>query len=93
MTAAVKDHLQCQEHSGMMLRANIGIILLAILVSLFGYSSFIQIPRLEGLMRDQYSSLDRRLLMAERDVAVLKVEDERIKAQRNADHASKDALQ
>lgn len=86
------DRPQCQEHSGMISRMNIGIALLTILVGLFGWSSFVQIPRLEMLMRDQYSSLDKRLMMTERDVSSLRIEDERIKAQRNADHSAKDAL-
>lgn len=87
------DNPQCQEHSGMISRMNIGIGLLTVLVGLFGYSSFVQIPRLESYMKDQYSSLDKRQMLTERDVVTLKVEDERIKAQRNADHANKDKLQ
>ncbi len=87
------DNSQCQEHSGMFTRMNIGIGLLSILVGLFGYSSFVQIPRLESYMKDQYSGLDKRMMMAERDISQGKIEDERIKAQRNADHPAKDKFQ
>ena len=89
----MEDSPQCKEHSGMLSRMNIGIALLTFLIGLFGYSSFVQIPRLETLMREQYSGLDKRILLTERDVTALKVEDERIKSQRNADHPKKDRLQ
>ena len=75
----------CLDHSGMATRMNIGIGLLTILCGMFGYSSFIQLPEMEGRITSQINSIERRVGKCEDDI-------KRVIAQRNYDHANKDPL-
>lgn len=77
--------LNCQEHSGMIARMNIGIGLLTILCGLFGYSSLWQLPQMEARITAQFYLVDKRITRCENDI-------ERIIAQRNRDHANKEPM-
>lgn len=75
----------CLDHSGMVIRMNIGIVLLSAQLSLFGYSSFIQLPKIESNLSAQINAMDKRINKCEDDI-------KRVIAQRNFDHANKDPL-
>lgn len=83
----------CLDHSGITTRMNIGIALLSILCGLFGYSSFVQLPALEQRLSEKISLIEKRLDASQRDIEGLRVEQIRIKSQRNADHPHKDPMQ
>lgn len=83
----------CMDHSGITTRMNIGIALLTVLCGLFGYSSFIQLPAMESRMTEKITTIERTLDGAKNDIMALKLEDVRLKAQRNADHPKKDPIQ
>lgn len=82
----------CMDHSGIATRMNIGIALLSMLCGLFGYSSFVQLPTLEQRITDKIAVMETKVADAQRDIVALKLEDMRLKAQRNADHPQKDPL-
>lgn len=82
----------CMDHSGIATRMNIGIALLSMLCGLFGYSSFIQLPALEQRITDKVTVIETKVADAQRDIVALKLEDMRLKSQRNADHPQKDPL-
>ena len=95
MVAATSSHNvgNCMDHSGITTRMNIGIALLTLLCGLFGYSSFIQLPALENRITEKITAIERTVDGLQRDVVSLKLEDIRIKSQRNSDHPQKDAFQ
>lgn len=82
----------CMDHSGIATRMNIGIALLSMLCGLFGYSSFVQLPALEQRVADKVGTIETKVADTQREIIALKLEDLRLKAQRNADHPKKDPL-
>lgn len=77
--------MNCLDHSGMTTRMNIGIGLLSLLCGMFGYSSFIQLPQMEGRITSQINAIEKRVTACEGDIR-------RVIAQRNYDHQNKDPL-
>ena len=75
----------CQEHSGMIARMNIGITLLTTLCGLLAYSSLYQLPKMELRITEQFNVMDRRVNKCESSI-------ERIITQRNRDHLNKEPL-
>lgn len=75
----------CQEHSGMIARMNIGITLLTTLCGLLAYSSLWQLPKMELRITEQFNAMDKRVNKCESSI-------ERIITQRNRDHLNKEPL-
>jgi hypothetical protein len=63
----------CPAHAGMVVWIKLGCALLTVLVGLFAYSAFIQVPEIKLMIRDQIHTTDLRIAVIERDIQLIKV--------------------
>lgn len=70
----------------------IGCALLGLLCTMFAYSSFIQLPALRADIALSLEQVNQRVSKVENDIITLRQQQDRLIAQRNADHPAKDTF-
>lgn len=83
----------CQEHSGLKTWVQVGCALLSVLIGLFSYSTFVQVPDVRNIIDRASAANEKRFFAIERDITDLRLTDSRIINQRNLDHNNKEKLQ